>query len=535
MESARVIDRRQALRLTAGLGAGAMALSSLPLLSGCTRSGGRRRPNILFIFSDDHACHAISAYGSKINQTPNIDRIAREGSLFRNSFCSNGICAPSRAVILTGKHSHINGKIDNANMFDMSQPTFNKMMQEAGYQTAMIGKWHLRADPEGFDFWNVLPGQGAYYNPDFRTPDGTVRHTGYVTDIITDLTLDWLKEGRDTKKPFMLMCQHKAPHRSWMPGPDHLEMFEGETIPEPDNLLDDYTGRAGPAGRQEMTLSEHAYPAYDLKITPPSQDRAGDQNMWRNIDSRFTEEQRTRWNDVYGPRNKEFRQMDLSGDDLVRYYYQRYIKDYLRCIASVDDNIGRLLDWLDESGLADDTMVIYSSDQGFFLGDHGWYDKRWMYEESLRMPFVARWPGVIREGTTVDYMIQNIDYAPTFLDAAGIDIPADMQGESLLPLMEGRRERNWRESIYYHYYEFPAVHMVARHYGVRTGRYKLIYYYYPDDRYLNEWELFDLENDPREMNSVYDNPAYADIREDLKVELRRLRVYYNDETGDDFQ
>jgi len=535
MGSDRMMDRRQALRLTAGLGAGAMALGSLPVLSGCSGSGGRRRPNILFIFSDDHACHAISAYGSRINRTPNIDRIAREGAIFRNSFCSNGICAPSRAVILTGKHSHINGKIDNANMFDMSQPTFNKMMREAGYQTAMIGKWHLRADPQGFDYWHVLPGQGSYYNPDFRTPEGTMRHTGYVTDIITDLTLDWLQNGRDEEKPFMMMCQHKAPHRSWMPGPDHLEMFEGETIPEPDNLLDDYTGRAGPASRQEMTLADHAYPAYDLKITPAAADNERDQNMWRNLDARFTDEQRARWHEVYDPRNEEFRQMNLTGDDRVRYYYQRYIKDYLRCIASVDDNIGRLLDWLDESGLADDTIVIYSSDQGFFLGDHGWYDKRWMYEESLRMPFVARWPGVIKEGTTVDHMIQNIDYAPTFLDAAGIDMPADMQGESLLPLMQGHRERNWRESIYYHYYEFPAVHMVARHYGVRTERYKLIYYYYPDDRYLNGWEMFDLERDPREMNSVYDDPGYSDIRDDLKIELRRLRTHYNDTTGDDFQ
>ncbi len=523
------MDRRQAMRLTAGIGAGAVALGSLPILTGCAGSGSRRRPNIIFIFSDDHACHAISAYGSRINRTPNIDRIAGEGAIFRNSFCSNGICAPSRAVILTGKHSHINGKIDNVNTFDMSQPTFTRLMQGAGYQTAMIGKWHLRAEPEGFDYWHVLPGQGNYYNPDFRTPEGTVRHTGYVTDIITDLTLDWLQNGRDEEKPFMLMCQHKAPHRNWMPGPDHLDMYEGEMIPEPDNLLDDYTGRAGPAGRQEMTLSDHARPAADLKITPPAVDNQGDQRAWRNIDARFTDEQRARWYEA------AFREADPADDDLVRYYYQRYIKDYLRCIASVDDNIGRLLDWLDESGLADDTLVIYSSDQGFFLGDHGWYDKRWMYEESLRMPFVARWPGVIRAGSTVDHMIQNIDYAPTFLDAAGIDVPVDMQGESLLPLMEGRRGRHWRESIYYHYYEFPAVHMVARHYGVRTDRYKLIYYYYPDEQHLNEWEMFDLELDPLEMKSVYADPGYEAVRDDLKVELRRLRAHYGDTTGDDFR
>jgi arylsulfatase A-like enzyme len=487
----------------------------------------RGPPNILFIFSDDHACQAISAYGSRINRTPNIDRIAREGMIFRNSFCSNAICAPSRAVILTGKFSHINGKIDNrADPFDTSQPTFNKALQAAGYQTAIIGKWHLRNDPEGFDYWRVLPGQGHYYNPDFRTPDGTERIEGYVTDIITDLSLQWLESGRDPTRPFLLMCQHKAPHRNWMPGPDHLHSYQDQEIPEPETLLDDYEGRATPASNQEMSIRDHFFPAYDLKITPPSPEDESDTNLWAGSYSRMTPQQRERWDAAYGPRNAAFSESNLQGEDLVRYYYQRYIKDYLRCIASVDDNVGRVLDYLDRSGLTDNTLVIYSSDQGFFLGEHGWYDKRWMYEESLRMPFVAKWPGHIPPGLKVDEMIQNIDYAPTFLEAARVSIPEDIQGRSLLPLMEGRHRGEWRRSIYYHYYEFPAVHMVAKHYGVRTERYKLIHFYETD-----EWECFDLVEDPMELQSLYGNPDYQQIVEELKEELARLQSLYRDEVG----
>jgi arylsulfatase A-like enzyme len=390
----------------------------------------------------------------------------------------------------------------------------------------MIGKWHLRNDPEGFDFWRVLPGQGHYYNPDFRTPDGTERIEGYVTDIVTDLSLDWLESGRDPERPFLLMCQHKAPHRNWMPGPDHLMTYEGEDIPEPETLFDDYQGRASPASNQEMSIRDHFFPAYDLKITPPSPDNQGDVNNWAASYDRMTPAQQEQWNAAYGPRNAAFAEAGLEGDDLVRYYYQRYIKDYLRCIASVDDNVGRILDYLDETSLARNTLVIYSSDQGFYLGEHGWYDKRWMYEESLRMPFVARWPGYIPAGTRVDHMIQNIDYAPTFLQAAGLPIPTDIQGESLLALMAGGDPGIWRESIYYHYYEFPAVHMVAKHYGVRTERYKLIHYYE-----TGEWELFDLQTDPRELRSVYDDPTYSTVREEMMNELVRLRTLYRDESG----
>ncbi|MFC1661230.1 sulfatase [Gemmatimonadota bacterium] len=527
MSSGREMSRREAIRLGTGTAAlGAVApLLGLPFLEGCSDTC-RTAPNILFIFSDDHACQAIGAYGSRINQTPNIDRIAREGSIFENSFCTNAICAPSRAVILTGKFSHVNGKVDNRDPFDTSQPTFNKVMQEAGYETAVIGKWHLRNDPEGFDYWRVLPGQGHYYNPDFRSPEGQERVEGYVTDIITDLTLEWLRSGRDPARPFMLMCQHKAPHRNWMPGPNHLRTYEGEDIPEPESLFDDYDGRASPAANQEMSIARHFFPAYDLKISPADPDDEGDAGNWASVYDRLTPEQRAAWDMAYEPRNEAYREAGLQGEALVRYFYQRYIKDYLRCIASVDDSVGRLLDYLDESGLAENTLVIYSSDQGFFLGEHGWYDKRWMYEESLRMPFLARWPCRIPPGTRIEEMIQNIDYGPTFLAAAGISVPEDMQGRSLVGLMEGHRPQGWRRSIYYHYYEFPAVHMVAKHYGVRTERYKLVHYYE-----TGEWECFDLETDPQELTSVHDTPEYAGIVEELKAELARLRDRYGDTTG----
>jgi arylsulfatase A-like enzyme len=524
----RPMSRREALGRAARAGAGAYALGALPLLTRCAPSLARERPNILFIFSDDHAPQAISAYGSRINRTPNIDRIADEGAIFLNSFCTNSICAPSRAVVLTGKHSHVNGKIDNSadRPFDASQPTFNKTLQAAGYQTAMIGKWHLRSDPQGFDFWQVLPGQGHYYNPDFRTPEGEVRIEGYVTDIVTDLSLEWLENGRDPTRPFLLMCQHKAPHRNWMPGPDHLMTYEGETIPEPETLLDDYRNRASPASEQEMSIRDHMRPAYDLKITPDNPDDPGDRGDLTRLYERMTDAQKAAWDAAYEPRNARFRAADPQGDDRVRWYYQRYIKDYLRCIAGIDDSVGRMLDYLDTSGLAEDTLVVYCSDQGFFLGEHGWYDKRWMYEESLRMPFVARWPGRIEPGTRVPQMIQNIDYAPTFIDMAGEPVPENIQGESMVELMTGSATGAWRESIYYHYYEYPEPHRVAPHYGVRTERHKLVYYYQTD-----EWELFDLVEDPQVMTSVYHDPARAELVAQLEGELRRLREYYGDDTG----
>jgi len=484
----------------------------------------KSKPNIIFIFTDDHALQAISAYGSVINQTPNIDRLADEGIIFRNAFCTNSICAPSRAVIQTGKHSHLNGVIDNIEVFDSAQVTFPKLLRQGGYQTAMVGKWHLKSEPTGFDFWKVLPGQGEYYNPDFRTPEGRERIEGYVTDIITDVSLDWLEQGRDKTKPFMLMTQHKAPHRSWLPGPDHLTMYDDVDIPEPATLFDDYSNRASGAKIQEMEIDRHMRFSWDLKVIKDSDDSLG-LKVWEQRKQRFTPEQLEAWNTAYEPKNKEFLEANLEGKELVRWKYQRYIKDYLRCIASVDDNIGRLLDYLDESGLADNTVVIYSSDQGFYLGEHGWFDKRWMYEESLHMPFIVKWPGVTAPGSVNTDMVQNLDFAETFLEMAGLPIPAEMQGRSLVPILKGETPDDWRTSIYYHYYEYPGAHMVQKHNGVRTERYKLINYYE-----LGEKELFDLETDPQEMHSVYNDPEYAQIQTQLENELARLKEYYKDNT-----
>jgi arylsulfatase A-like enzyme len=484
-------------------------------------------PNIIFIFTDDHALQAIGAYGSVINQTPCIDRLADEGMIFRNAFCTNSICAPSRAVIQTGKHSHLNGVIDNMEEFDSAQVTFPKLLQKGGYQTAMIGKWHLKSEPVGFDYWKVLPGQGEYYNPDFRTPAGMERIEGYTTDIVTDLSLGWLEKGRDKEKPFMLMLQQKVPHRPWYAGPDHLTMYENVEFPEPETLFDDYENRASGAGIQEMEIDRHMALAWDLKITPMTHEDSVAEKRYFDRINRFTPEQLEAWNAVYGPINEEFRNANLVGKELVRWKYQRYLRDYLKCIASVDDNIGRVLDYLDASGLAENTVVIYSSDQGFYLGEHGWFDKRWMYEESLHMPFIVKWPGVTSPGAVNTDMVQNLDFAETFLEIAGLPIPDEMQGRSLVSLLKGETPDDWRKSIYYHYFEYPGAHMVQRHNGVRTDRYKLINYYE-----LGEKELFDLAADPKEMKSVYNDPEYAQIQTQLEGELARLKDYYKDNTID---
>jgi len=509
--------------------------------SGLPANAAETRPNIVFIFTDDHAAHAMSCYGSKINTTPNLDRIANEGMLFTNCFCTNSICGPSRAVIQTGKHSHLNGFLHNGNRFDGSQQTFPKLLQKVGYQTAVVGKWHLATAPQGYDYSEVLKGQGPYYNPPMLLNGNPkpVQHTGYTTDIITDLALDWLKEKRDADKPFMLMFQHKAPHRNWQPGPKHLHMYDDVEIPEPDNLFDDWSGRGSAAQTQDMTISK-TMTRYDLKLDPP-----------RGL----TKEQLEVWNKAYAPKNKAFEEAKLTGKDLVRWKYQRYIKDYLRCVASVDDNVGRVLDYLDEAGLASNTVVIYSSDQGFYLGDHGWFDKRFMYEESYRMPLMVRWPGKVKPKTVNHNLVSNLDYAETFLDIAGAEIPSDMQGKSLASLMQASpsaaedltpppktigfnksltncTQPDFRDALYYHYYEFNGerrtAHMVRRHCGVRTDRYKLIHFYN-----LDEWELYDLEKDPREMRSRYDDPDFAQVVKELKTRLAELQKEYKvpDDTG----
>jgi len=477
---------------------------------GQTPPGVKRGTNILFMMTDDHAAHAMSCYGSRVNTTPNLDRIAKEGMRFSNCFCTNSICAPSRAVILTGKYSHVNGVIDNAVKFDGAQQTFPKLLQQAGYETAIIGKWHLKTDPTGFDYWNILPGQGVYYNPVTIEMGERKKHQGYATDIIADQALNWLRT-RKGDKPFCLLLQHKAPHRNWQPASKHLDLYDDAKIPEPATLFDDYEGRGRAAKEQDMSIAK-TMNKNDLKLTPPGG---------------LTPEQKARWDAAYDPENRAFEEAALEGKDLVRWKYQRYMKDYLRCIASVDDNVGRVLDYLDQSGLAETTVVVYTSDQGFYLGDHGWFDKRFMYEESLRMPLLVRYPKEIRAGSVNSDIVVNLDFGETFLDYAGVTVPADMQGRSLRPLLRGQTPGDWRTSMYYHYYEYPAEHGVKRHYGVRTQRHKLIHFY--ND--IDEWELYDLQSDPDELKNVYSDPRYADVARELTAELKRLRAQYNDTTG----
>ncbi len=489
---------------------------------------GTRPPNILFIFSDDHAVQAIGAYGSRVNKTPSLDRLASEGMIFDRSFCANSLCGPSRACILTGLHSHQNGFRRNGDRFDGSQWTFPKSLQQAGYQTAVIGKWHLETDPTGFDHWQVLPGQGHYYNPDFLLPEGRrVRLEGYCTDLITDLSIEWL-ENRDSDRPFLLMSQHKAPHRNWSPPPRHFGRYPHGSIPEPETLRDDYANRSPLLAENEMSIRDHFHWAHDMKLPEP--------NLYPEyfLDGlpdgeyrRMTAEQRTDWDAHYSPENESFladmAAGRLNSDQILAWKYQRYMHDYLGCVQAVDDSIGRLLEYLDQSGLSENTLVVYASDQGFYLGEHGWYDKRWMFEESLRMPLMMRWPGVIPAGERSEALVQNIDYAPTFLEAVGVQVPDSVQGESFLPLLQGETPETigWRESLYYAYYENAAVHNVPMHDGVRNARYKLMFF----PRTV-EWQLFDLVEDPQEMRSVDGDPEYAAVLAGMQQRYRDVRKFY---------
>ena len=483
----------------------------------------RNRPNILFILSDDHAANAISCYGSKINETPNIDRIANGGVRFNNCFCTNSICAPSRASILTGKYSHITGVIDNSKVLHNSHQTFPKLLQEAGYETAIVGKWHLKNIPRGFDYWSILPGQGDYYNPDFRELGKNKRFTGYVTDLITDQALNWLN-NRNKKKPFCLLYQHKAPHSNWMPPVKYLLKFDDVDIPEPVTFHDDYKTRSDAAKDATMRISDDFYYGWHLKLDPKLDQDEKIRKLWMNAYYRMNEEQREAWDAAYGPKNKEFYESNLTGNDLAHWKYERYIKDYLRCVASLDDNIGRILNYLDLVGLTENTLVVYTSDQGFFLGDHGWWDKRFMYEESIRMPLLVRYPKEIKHDLINDNIVLNIDFAPTLLDFAGVITSSDMQGKSFRKLLEGRIPKDWRTSMYYHYYEYPGRPEVKKHYGIRTERYKLIHFY--DD--IDVWELYDLKEDPNEINNFYNDPNYSEIVIDLKTKLHKLQIEYND-------
>ncbi len=495
----------------------------------------KQRPNIVFIFSDDHANHAIGAYQglfAEVNPTPNIDALAGRGMLFRNSFCTNSICGPSRAVILTGMHSHKNGFKANGYRFDGSQVTFPKLLRQAGYQTAMIGKWHLGSNPQGFDYWEVLPGQGDYYNPVLITEgDKRTQVEGHCTDVVTDKAINWLSDQRDSDKPFVLMCQHKAPHRAWMPAIRHLDLYADRDMPEPDTMFDTWDDNASGAQYQTMQIDDHLHLNYDLHLplpanfdpdsdTGPSLDKSAFHNL-----KKLTDEQLSQWNAKWKDRNEAFEQANLTGEDLVRWKFQRYIKNYLRCIKGVDESVGRINDWLKENGLAENTIVIYSSDQGFYLGDHGWYDKRWMYDESMMMPLIVSWPGVTEPGSINEDLVQNLDYAQTFLEICGAEAPDSMQGRSLVPLLKGETPEDWRTSLYYHYHGYPGAHMVPRHYGVRTQDFKLMHFYQTD-----EWEFYDLKNDPDEKQNEMPNDKYTGQVTALKTELDRLKDFYEEDT-----
>ena len=475
--------------------------SSLP-----AESPGADRPNIIFLFTDDHSLQTIGAYNTWLSAfcreqeiTPNLDRLAAEGGLFENSFCANSLCSPSRASVLTGLHSHANG------VQTLNQPireglwTFPQSLREVGYQTALVGKWHLDKTIPDFDDWWILPGQGDYIDPVFIGKSGREKHTGYVTDITTDMALDWLQK-RDASRPFFLAIHHKAPHRNWLPPLRYAGWLDDVAIPEAATLFDDYSDRASPARLQEMRISQDLTLESDLKVG-----------------SDFAE------NPLYAARNAEYAAKEPTGDDLTRWKYQQYLKDYLRCVKAVDDGIGRVMDALTSAGLDKNTVVIYSSDQGFYMGEHGWFDKRWIYEESLHMPFLIRWPGVVKAGARFTPFIQNIDYAATFAEMAGAPIPDGLHGRSIVPILRGETADDWRKSVYYRYYDKDGAHNVANHYGVRTDRYTLAYFEATD-----EWELFDNEQDPQQMHSVYNDPAYAETLVALKAELLRVREMYQD-------
>jgi arylsulfatase A-like enzyme len=490
-----------------GLLAGSLARGSIFFWD--ERASGPR-PNIIYIMTDDHAAHAIGAYGSHVNATPNIDRLASEGMIFRNVFATNAVCTPSRASILTGQYSHING-VPVFNRFSSRRQTVARLLQAGGYHTGMIGKWHLGSDPQGFDHWEILPGQGVYFDPVFYTATGEKKYEGrYVTDVITELGTNFIR-SRPADKPFFLMLHHKAPHRPWEPDEAHGKMFENRTIAEPATLWDDYSTRTDAIHENQQRVF-YDLTRRDLKIQPPPELTGADLDRWLS----------TKPDVAVVPKGVEAD--TLRGERLARWKYQRYMQDYLATVQGLDDSIGRLLDLLDTEGIAQNTMVIYTSDQGFFLGDHGMYDKRFMYEESLRMPFIVRWPGVVSPGSQCDEIGLNVDFAETFLDAAGLPVPSDMQGSSLVPLLRGKTPLDWRTSMYYRYYHDPGDHNTRAHYGVRTHTHKLICFWKK-----NQWELYDLAADPAELHNLYGQPGQEQITAALKSELKRLRKQLQDD------
>lgn len=509
-----------------------IAHTALLSFAGCAQTKkveSENKPlNIVYIMTDDHAQQMISCYDNRFATTPNIDRIAQGGVRFTNSFVANSISGPSRACMLTGKHSHKNGKINNEDLFDGAQSTMPKILKAAGYQTAIIGKWHLESKPTGFDHWDILHGQGEYYQPDFITDKDTIRTEGYVTDLITDKSINWL-EGRDKEKPFILFVHHKAPHRNWMAKTSDLDYAEDKDFPLPDNFYDNYKGRDAAASAEMKISSDH-----DMDLLYDNKVFTGDENSrllsWyfpmagEGAYGRMNESERKAFDEHYKPIIEDFRSRNLKGKELAQWKYQRYIKDYLKSAKSVDDNIGRLMDYLEEKNMLENTLVVYTSDQGFYMGEHGWFDKRFMYEESFRTPLVMHLPSKFKKRGDIQQLVQNIDYAPTFLDLAGVTIPDDMQGLSMKKLLVDSTEHDWRKSLYYHFQEFPAEHMVKRHFGIRNDRYKLIRFY--NDKKF--WEFYDLEKDPSEMANQYNNPEYQEIISSMKTELKQLQEEYDD-------
>ncbi|OQD43182.1 sulfatase [Croceivirga radicis] len=491
------------------------------------------RPNIVFIMSDDHAYQAISAYDNSLIETPNIDRIAKLGMLFTNASVTNSICAPSRATILTGKHSHINGKIDNVSPFDTTNVTFPQLLQKAGYQTAMFGKLHFGNNPKGFDQFKILPGQGSYYNPDFITKDqGEINVKGYVTDIVTDMTIDWLENERKPEDPFMLMYLHKAPHRSWVMAERHMKEFTNKTFREPATLFDTHEGM--PAAKvAEMKVHGDMGWAADSKLYPEVMDQLGlkeqigfDKRRFESSVGRMDSTQRANFDLYYKKIAADFVKAypNMSDKDVAKWRYQRYMQDYLGTIKSVDENVGRVLDYLEENNLMDNTIIVYTSDQGFYLGEHGWFDKRFVYDESFKTPLMVSWPNRVKPGSVSDELVQNLDFAQTFLEVAEVEEPTDMQGESLLPILTGNLDKWDRDAVYYHYYEHPSEHNVNRHYAAVTKDYKLIHYYFDKDY----WELIDRKKDSLEQHNYYEDPAYQQIKEELHEKLAELRTLYGD-------
>jgi arylsulfatase A-like enzyme len=482
-----------------------------------------QRPNIIYMMSDDHGYQAISAYGYGLNHTPNIDKLADQGVLFNRAYVTNSICGPSRAVMLTGKFSHVNGFTDNHSTFNGAQQTVAGLMHDAGYQTAVIGKWHLVSEPKGFDYWNIVTGQGDYYNPDFIENGVHKKVAGYVTNITTVFAINWL-DHRDKDKPFFLIYQQKAPHRNWMPEEKYYHLFDSMQFPVPANYFDNYDTRTSAAHEQEMEIATDMNYAYDLKLAfdLPKEKQVGLAAGWQGIYNRLTPEEKKKWEAAYGPSNVAFNNAHLTGKELAIAKYQRYMRDYLRCVQSVDDNVGRLMDYLKANGLDKNTIIIYTSDQGFYLGEHGWFDKRWMYEESFRTPLIVNWPGVTNKKVQSNQMVQNLDFAETILDMAGLPIPSDMQGKSFVPILKGTQKGKLHDALYYHFYE-NQEHKVAKHIGVRTDRYKLIYFYEKD-----EWELYDLDKDKSEMHNVYNDPGYSEVKVKMKKNLAELKSQYKD-------